>query len=125
MREYFVAKRGKDDNIISAMAHACVIFAPVIGPAAIWLIYKDKSKYVRFQAFQALTYQLTMTLAQISSFFTMFTLWLLIIGILFLPLFLFLWIFGIVYGLYAAYKTFIGENFRYLLVGEWAEKALK
>lgn len=48
-----------DEKILAALSHAAVIF-PLIGPvvpAGIWAFQRQKSKYVRFHAMQAMGYQ--------------------------------------------------------------------
>jgi uncharacterized Tic20 family protein len=55
----------QDERIMAALAHmsAVVPFWGVIAPIIIWATQKSKSGYVRFQALQALVYQLTVILA--------------------------------------------------------------
>lgn len=38
-------------------AHLLVFLAGVIGPLVIWLIYKDKSRFVAYHAIQAMIFQ--------------------------------------------------------------------
>ena len=48
-----------DEKILAALSHAAVIF-PMLGPvvpAGIWAFQRQKSKYVRFHAMQAMGYQ--------------------------------------------------------------------
>ena len=48
-----------DEKVMAAIAHASVIFAffgPVV-PSLIWAYQRNKSKYVRFHALQAMGYQ--------------------------------------------------------------------
>lgn len=55
----------QDERVMAALAHASALLPlmGVIAPIVIWVSQKEKSKYVAFQALQALAYQLGMILA--------------------------------------------------------------
>jgi uncharacterized Tic20 family protein len=136
----------QNDKIMAALAHISAVlpFMGVIAPIIIWATQKDKSKYVAFQALQAVAYQLLMILAwfvgmgcYMLSFFAMF------IGIPFagsqggkvdpsvaplfalgvmIPFIIFGAIFMggalfVLYGIIGAVQAFQGKDFRYIIIG--------
>jgi uncharacterized Tic20 family protein len=134
-----------DERIMAALAHGGVLLpmTGVIVPIVIWVTQKDKSRYVAFQSFQAMLYQLVLILmwfagmaCYMGSFFAMFG------GALlsesygqtaldnvfpFIPMGIFGMLmcgglFFVVYGLVAAVMTLMGRDFRYLFVGRLAER---
>lgn len=54
----------QDERVMSALAHgaAIIYFMGLIAPIVIWATQREKSAYVRFQALQAVAYQLAMLL---------------------------------------------------------------
>ncbi len=115
--------KDKDDNLMAAIAHAGVIITVIVA-LVIWLIQKDKSKYVEFQAKQALVYQIVVVAVSFVLGIFMFVLTIVTFGVgailylLLLPL----WLVAALYGLYGAYKCYQGEDFRYVVVGDWLSK---
>ncbi|HHQ45040.1 MAG TPA: DUF4870 domain-containing protein [Candidatus Altiarchaeales archaeon] len=112
------SKGSNDDNIMAAISHASVIIMPVIVPLIIWLMYKDKSKVVKFQALQALAYQLAVTVVLVVLWFAAIILSFVVVGFLLIPVVLLLALAALIYALIGAYKTFRGEDFRYALIGD-------
>jgi uncharacterized protein len=53
-------KPTQDERIMAALSHIAAIipFMGVIAPIVIWVTQKDKSRYVGFQALQAMAYQI-------------------------------------------------------------------
>lgn len=47
-----------DDKLISLIAHLSSIFGSIILPLILYFVYKDKSKFVAFNALQALFFQI-------------------------------------------------------------------
>ncbi len=111
-------KKTSDDNLMAAIAHASAIIVPVIVPLIIWLIQKDKSKYVEFQAKQALVYQIVVSVGL--SVLGMITgvLAIVVIGIFLIPVLILLWLGAILYALYGAYECFSGRDFRYAWIAD-------
>ncbi len=112
----------------------------VVVPFIIWLTYREKSTHVALQALQATVYQILSILA-IVVITVVFGLivgigWMvsgvlaeLLVGLCLMPFTLLLsvvWVVVVVglplvvlgYGLYAAYRTYHEEDFRYWLIGE-------
>jgi tRNA A-37 threonylcarbamoyl transferase component Bud32/uncharacterized Tic20 family protein len=95
-----------------AGAHASVVLIPLIAPALIWAMYKDRSPYVSHQAKQALLYQ------------GVYVVLLFLRGI---SLFRFvspaiIWLLAAAGGCYAAYRCYRGQPFVYPILGELAIK---
>lgn len=118
----------------------------VLAPLLIWLTYKEKSAYVSFQALQATVFQvvsiivvavvLAISIALIVVGWTVSgALTAILIGLCLMPFaFLITVVFAVLvlilplaqlgYGLYAAYETYQGHDFRYWLIGEALEKEM-
>lgn len=116
----------------------------VLIPLAIWYSYRDKSVYTANQALHATIYQVASILALLAFAvagailvvvgwtvagaltailvglclmpFALLVTLLLIVGVLVLP------IASLVYGLYAAYETYAGRDFRYRWVSDWVDQ---
>ncbi len=62
METNFPLETTQDERIMAALTHASIIL-PVwglVGTIVIWATQREKSKFVSFQALQAMTYQLTL-----------------------------------------------------------------
>jgi len=123
----------KEEMTLAALAHASVILGFVTGGLAgvaialvLWLIYKDKSRYVAFQAMQALVFQLAvgavLLLAGVTMAISFITICLIPVGLILLLALIALPFAALFYGLYAAYETYYGEDFQYAWVGELVTK---
>lgn len=121
---------------MAALAHASVLLGFLSGGLAgvpvalvIWLAYKDKSRYVAFHAMQSLVFQLGLVavamvvlLAIVLSAVTICLIPLalvLVVGIIALPFA------HLLYGLYAAYETYYGADFRYWKVGDVVQQQME
>lgn len=110
----------QDEKLWGMLAHLLTLVGYVIWvgayvvPLVIYIVYKEKSKFVAFHALQSLFFQLAALVAGIV---------LLIPSIfcLFLPIFA-LAVGVLVYVILAAIKAYNGELFEYWLVGQWARK---
>lgn len=130
----------QDDKIISALANAAILLPMwgLIVSALIWITQREKSAYVRDQALQALTWQITQVAAMFLgmgcyfvSFFMMFGsifaagaeemagpppgffLPFCTMGLIFISMFVF-----IIGGVYAAIRNLQGQAITYPFVGE-------
>jgi uncharacterized Tic20 family protein len=133
----------QNDRIMAALGNISVLL-PLIGlmvPIFIWVTQKEKSKYVSFQALQAIVYQLVMIFAYFigmgcymvsffSTFLTIpfagessgasaspllmvgFIVPFLVMGAIFIDGAIF-----ILYGIVAATMTLQGKDFRYFIIG--------
>ncbi len=141
----------------AALAHASVLLTFALGvstgglavvvaalvPLAIWLAFRDRSRFVAFHAMQATVFQLASLVVWIGLLVTglaiLIPTWIVtvlllvvLIGFLLLPLALLLTIAlpaalvvlpfaSLVYGLYGAFEVYGGRAFRYWLVADWVE----
>jgi len=146
-----------DDWTVAALAHASVlltsvsVFAGGVGaliglvvPLVVYLSYRERSRFVGFQALQALVYQGVCVLAYLviaavlalgvtAVWIVTGLLSVVAVGFLLIPAALLITGLMIVvllvaplawtaYGLYAAYQVYQGRAFRYWLIGEWLER---
>jgi uncharacterized Tic20 family protein len=141
----------------AALAHASILLTFALGvstggvavvlmplvPLAIWLAFRDKSRFVAFHAMQATVFQLASLAAWIviliGGLAVLIPAWLItavllvvLIGLLLLPVVLVLTIAlpvvlivlplaSLVYGLYGALEVYSGRPFRYWKVADWIE----
>jgi uncharacterized membrane protein len=102
----------QNDRLAAAISHASVIAIPVILALVVWATYKDRSRFVEFQAKQAIVYQLLFVLVLFLHQFTFLSLF---------PLML-LWLAASAYGCYAAYQSYLAYNFEYPIVTDLAQR---
>ena len=114
-------KSVSDDNLMAALAHAGVLITVIVA-LVIWLTQKEKSKYVEFQAKQALVYQLVVGVVLLVLSVISFVLMFVYIGFLLIPIVMLLGLVAVIYGLYAAYQTYQGKDFRYVIIGDMLAK---
>jgi uncharacterized Tic20 family protein len=103
---------------------------PVV-PFAIYMIYKDRSRYVAYQSLQALVFQLIWwvgggILAGIAWTITG-VLSAVIIGLLCIPIaciFSAMPLVALGYGIYGGIQSSQGQDFKYWLVGDWVRSTL-
>jgi uncharacterized Tic20 family protein len=126
-----------DERTWAMLAHLSVLVNLVsgfLGPVAalvIYLVYKDRSRYVAYQSLQSLIFQSITwvgggVLAAISWTITG-ALSAVIVGILCIPLscvISLLPLAAIVYGIVGAVQTNQGQDFKYWLVGDWVRGTL-
>lgn len=136
------AMPSQEDKIMAALAHICVILPlwGLVGAIVIWATQKEKSRFVAFQALQATAYQLSLVLLylvgmvcyMVSFFGFMFTIPFMeetgagpppgfflpfcVLGCLML-----LGLAYLAYGFWAAVATLRGQDFRYVILGQWLE----
>ncbi|MBN1261417.1 MAG: DUF4870 domain-containing protein [Anaerolineae bacterium] len=126
-----------DERLWAMLAHLSVLlnlvtgFLGVAAAFVIYLVYKDRSRYVAFQALQAFLFQLIfwagagviigLVWAVVGILSAV------IIGIFLIPFALVATIvlvlaplYAVVYGIIGGIQTNDGQDFRYWLVGDWA-----
>jgi len=137
-----------DEKVLAALAHASVIFAffGPLGPTLIWVYQRNKSKYVRFHALQAMGYQaLTFWVWFLGIFVVLFGVVVLTIvldavlmqnttaGMPLTPFIIqpvvFLGLFGLwglffIVGIIGAVLCMIDREFNYPLIGRWLKGKL-
>src|SRR5450759_2309110 len=95
-----------DQRLWATLAHIGPIIIGFVAPLVIWLIYKDRGRYVADQAKEALNFQITVTIAATISSILIFA----IIGLVLLPIVL---IAALVLMIMAAIAANKGEAYRY------------
>jgi uncharacterized Tic20 family protein len=134
-------KLKSDDKLLSMLSHLAILIPNIgiLAPIVIWFTQKDKSKFVRYNAIQAIFFQLLFFLLLMLSIFigiilmavsliltnatsggepgTFFWVSMVIVNFYF-PL----WFFFSIYAIVAAVKSYKGKIFRYLVIGKIIEK---
>ena len=126
-----------DERTWAMLAHMSVLLnlvTAVLGTVAalvIYLVFKDRSKYVAYQAMQSFVMQLIFLIGGgilvAVSWFLSSILIAVIIGILCIPfacILSFLPLAGVVYGIVGGVHTSHGQDFKYWLVGDWVRNIL-
>jgi uncharacterized protein len=121
-----------EERTWAMLAHLSVLLnlvTGVLGPVAaliIYMIYRDRSRYVAYHSLQSLLLQLIVWLGGglITAFVWMVvgTLSMIIIGLCLIPfaiLVSFIPLAALVYGVIGAIQTNQGQDFRYWLIGDW------
>jgi uncharacterized Tic20 family protein len=102
----------------------------------IYLVYKDRSKYIAYQSMQAFVFQLVCWvgagLVVIGMWIVTILLSVIVIGLLCIPFSLvgmillgMLPVISLIYGVVAAIQTSQGKDFRYLWVGDWVREMIE
>jgi uncharacterized Tic20 family protein len=133
----------QDDMTMAALAHAGILLGLVteglggiVVALAIWLYEKERSTWVSFHALQALAFQIALLAVTVLAGGVVGAVWTvvgvlsaIIIGLCLIPPVLMFTLLlaviplaGLVYGLYAAYETYNGRDFRYWLVADFLER---
>jgi uncharacterized Tic20 family protein len=117
----------QEEKTMSVLAHLSIFLNLVtgfLGPVAaliIWLVYRDRSSNVGFQALQSMWYQVAwLVLLGIGWAFTGL-LMLILIGFLLVPVMALLTFVPFAHAAYAAYKVSRGSQYRYLFVADLIE----
>jgi uncharacterized protein len=103
----------------------------VVAPLVIYMVYKDRSRYVAYHSLQSLIFQL---IAWVGGGFIVGAAWMItgllsavVIGVLCIPLACVVSLLPIAalgYGIYAGVETSQGKDFKYWLVGDWVRGTL-
>ena len=130
-----------DDKLMSILSHLAILIPNIgiLAPIVIWLTQKEKSKFVRYHAIQAIFFQLLFFILLMLSIFIGIILMAISImlanvssggepGAFFwvsmgiINLYFPLWFFFSIYAIVAAVKSYRGKIFRYLIIGKIVEK---
>jgi uncharacterized Tic20 family protein len=115
----------QDERTWSIIAHASVLLAVVglmpFGALLVWLLYKDRSRKVRFHALQALWYQIAWIVILVAYTLVSLILSLVIIGIFMFFLLPILALIPLIHGCYAAYQVSQGVDYRYPYIADRIE----
>src|ERR671912_1162484 len=115
----------QDERTWSVIAHLSVLVALVglmpFGALLVWLLYKDRSRKVRFHALQALWYQIAWIVILVAYTLVSLILSLVIIGIFMFFLLPILALIPLIHGCYAAYQVSKGVDYRYPYIADRIE----
>ena len=130
-----------EERTWAMLAHLSVLLNLVTGvlgalpPLVIYLVFREKSRYVAYQALQSFLFQLIFWGAPGLILAVMWgltgALSLVLVGLLCIPvacvltpLILIMPVISLVYGVVAAIQTSQGRDFKYWLVGDWVRGTL-
>jgi uncharacterized Tic20 family protein len=115
----------QDERTWSIIAHLSVLAELVglmpFGALLVWLLYKDRSRKVRFHALQALWYQIAWIVILLAYTLVSAVLSLIIIGIFMFFLLPLLALIPLIHGCYAAYQVSQGVDYRYPYIADRIE----
>lgn len=115
---------GGNERAWGALAHLSIfvnIFTVILGPVVsfvIWLVYRDRSREIAFQALQSMWYQIAWFVALAAGWAVAGVLMAVLIGFLMVPFLAILTLVPFVHSAYGAYKIGKGEEFRYPLIAD-------
>lgn len=117
----------QDERTWSVLSHLSIflnLITGFLGPVAsliIWLVYRDRSQKVAFQALQSAIYQGAWFVVLAAGWTVTFALMAILIGFLLVPGMLVISIVPFAHSAYAAYKVSQGEDYRYPIVADLIE----
>jgi hypothetical protein len=137
----------QNDRLLAAASHASILLGlftsgigGILAALVIWLVNREKSAYVAFQALQALVYQVVTFILTMVAWCCWGLLWMLMLfpavfagpnaytetappgvwlGLLLLLVPFAIWALTILYALYGAVRTLSGHEFQYAIIGRW------
>jgi uncharacterized Tic20 family protein len=116
---------------LSGLLNLITGFLGIIAALVIYLVFKDRSRYVAYQSMQSFLFQLIFWLGggilAVILWVVTASLTLVLVGLLCVPLACivsFLPLGALVYGIVGAVECNSGHNFRYWLIGDWARGEL-
>ena len=117
----------QEERTWSVLAHLSIFLNLVtgfLGPVAalvIWLVYRDRSSRVAFQALQSMWYQVAWLVILFVGWAMTTLLMLVLIGFLLVPVMALITIVPFVHGAYAAYRVSKDGEYRYPLIADLIE----
>ena len=117
----------QEERTWSVLAHLSIFLNLVtgfLGPVAalvIWLVYRDRSSRVAFQALQSMWYQVAWLVILFAGWAMTTLLMLVLIGFLLVPVMALFTLVPFVHGAYAAYRVSKDGEYRYPLIADMIE----
>src|SRR5215218_8960066 len=117
----------QEERTFSVIAHLSIFLNLVtgfLGPVAamiMWLVYRDRSSRVAFQALQSMWYQVAWLVILAAGWAMTGLLMLVLIGFLLVPVMALITLVPFVHGAYAAYRTSRAGEYRYPLIADMIE----
>jgi len=136
-------KISTEDKLMALLSHLSILILNIgiLAPIIIWLTNKNKSKFVRFNALQAIFFQLVFFILMM--FFLLIGVILMLaaipwfdlssnaepgilffISMVFMFMYFPLWLIFGIYAVIAAIKSYRGKIFKYLVIGRVFEKKI-
>jgi uncharacterized Tic20 family protein len=122
------AMSAQDERMWSALAHLSIFLNLVtgfLGPVAaliVWLVYRDRSSKVAFQALQSMWYQVAWLVVLIAGWTVTGILTIVLIGFLLMPAMALISVVPFVHGAYAAYRVKRDGEYRYPFIADMIER---
>ncbi len=123
-----VAMGAQEERTWSALAHLSIFLNLVtgfLGPVAaliVWLVYRDRSSKVAFQALQSMWYQVAWLVVLVAGWTVTGILTIVLIGFLLMPAMALISIVPFVHGAYAAYRVHRDGEYRYPFIADMIER---
>jgi uncharacterized Tic20 family protein len=117
----------QEEKTMSMLAHLSIFLNLVtgfLGPVAaliIWLVYRDRSSNVGFQALQSMWYQVAWLVILVAGWTVTTLLMLVLIGFLLVPVMALITLVPFVHSAYAAYRVSRDGGYRYPLIADMIE----
>jgi uncharacterized Tic20 family protein len=117
----------QEERTLSVLAHLSMflnIVTGFLGPVAalvIWLVYRDRSRNVAFQALQSMWYQVAWLVILASGWAVTGLLMFVLIGFLLVPVMALITLVPFVHSAYAAYRVSKDGEYRYPLIADMIE----
>ena len=135
-RQNYGVLEGHDQRMISAqeertwsvLSHLSMflnLFTGFLGPVAaliIWLVYKDRSSRVAFNALQSMWYQIGWLVILAVGWTVTGLLTMILIGFLLIPVMAIVSVVPFVHAAYAAYRVSRDEGYRYPIAADLVER---
>src|SRR5215203_5055117 len=117
----------QEERTFSVIAHLSIFLNLVtgfLGPVAamiMWLVYRDRSSKVAFQALQSMWYQVAWLVILVAGWTVTTVLMLVLIGFLLVPVMALISLVPFVHSAYAAYRVSKDGGYRYPLIADMIE----
>jgi uncharacterized protein len=117
----------QEEKTMSVLAHLSIFLNLVtgfLGPVAaliIWLVYRDRSREVGFQALQSMWYQVSWLVILVTGWTVTTLLMFVLIGFLLVPVMALITLVPFVHSAYAAYRVSKDGGYRYPLIADMIE----
>ena len=122
------AMSAQDERTWSVLAHLSMFLNLVtgfLGPVAalvVWLVYRDRSPRVAFHALQSMWYQIAWLVGLAAGWILTTLLMVVLVGFLLIPVMIVVSVLPFLHGGYAAYKVYQGDDYRYPIAADLAER---
>ena len=111
-------------SVLSHLSMFLNLFTGFLGPVAaliIWLVYKDRSRKVSFNALESMWYQIGWLVILAVGWTVTGLLTMILIGFLLIPVMAVVSVVPFVHAAYAAYRVGKGEEYRYPVAADLTE----